>query len=475
MSEARIGVVIPAGGCGQRTGIKTPKQFLSVNGHSILSHTVSGFASFPGVAVIVVVIHEDREDQVTTDLGDMTSENDLTTPAIVILPTASETSRHLTIRAGVRELSKHNVSLSVVHDAVRPLVDHKLLHSLLEAASKYGAAGPVTPCVSTVVSVKDNSVLDEVLDRVKLRDSQMPQVFRSDLLLDSYEAADEKDLLHGTECLLLVQKYINVLLSQGLVQSTNQRNSFGSKGYPSIRLIQETDANKLWKITYRKDVLASVIALDPAYDVMMKNNLRVFIEAKEHKSLTKSLRCHPRDVKLSSRCILISRITNLCESLFQDVSINTFESGLSSSFLSTPSSGRDEPKPLSLVIRFACNLEQFGLHVRDLETCMDSTEEPSTQSSEESPPNSVMLTVMEMESSPSSSMTSAMFTEVNNLQSRAKGKINFTFIVYFPDSLSCDSKIKGKEASPSTVKLDRLLTLILLKPHDFYSQTLFVQ
>lgn len=471
LSDVRVGVVIPAGGSGQRMGIKRPKQFISVNGQTVLSHTVSGFASFPGVAVIVVVIQEDEEDLVTHELGDKTTqENDVILPPIVILPTASDISRHLTILSGVRELSKHGITLTVVHDAVRPIVPHKLLYCLLESASKYGAAGPVTPCVSTVVSVRDNSFLEDVLDRSKLRDSQMPQAFRSDLLLDAYETADEKDLLFGTECLFLVQKYIN----RGLNQSP--RISFAGKGVPSIKLIQETDPNKLWKITHKKDVLMSVFALDPSFDVMMVNSVRVFIEAKEHHSLNKSMRSpHPHDVKLSPRCIFISRITKMCNSLFQDVAMKTFESGISPSFLSSPTN-RDEPKTTSIVVRFASNLEQFRLQVRDLEACMDSLEGSSSQSCEDTLPHSLMLTVMELKEGSPAPLSSPMFSELNTMLTRARDKINFTFVIFFADTqvYAVRESVFAKQTSRET-KLEKMMTMVLLKPEDFWHQILFIQ
>ena len=463
VSEARIGVVIPAGGSGQRMGITIPKQFLRINGQTVLSHTVSGFKTFPGVTVIVVVVQENQTEQVTDDFEYWGAKNDVY-PPVIVLPKASETSRHLTIRAGVRELSKHNVTLTVVHDAVRPIVDHGLLHKLLEVAAKHGAAGPVTSCVSTVVSVRDNSVLEDVLDRNKLRDSQMPQVFRSDLLLDSYEASDDKDLLYGTECLLLVQKHINSVVDRGI----SQRTSFGAKISPSIQLVQNTDPNRLWKITYKKDVLTSVMALDPSFESMMRSSLRVFLETKEHQSLSKCLQPHPHDVKLSSRCTFISRISSLCQSLFQDVSFNTFESGILSSFMSSSCASLHYDKSLVFVIRFARNMEQFRLHVRDLESCLDSLQELSPNSGEDEVPSCTILTVMETkETAFSSSVTSDIYVEFNNLISRSRDKINFSFLVYF-------RKSQNSVVNESSSKLERMLTFILLKPEDFSSQIIIV-
>lgn len=150
-------------------------------------------------------------------------------------------TRHRTIARGLVELDRHRIDVTVIHDAVRPLVPASLLQQVLETAEKFGASGPVTKLTSTVVSTDENGFLDKVLNRSQYLDSQMPQAFRHHVIKEAYDNCTKDDLDNGTECLALVQKYSSMPIP--------------------IRLI-ESDPNFLWKVTYRKDLLLSLMTLD---------------------------------------------------------------------------------------------------------------------------------------------------------------------------------------------------------------------
>ena len=74
----------------------------------------------------------------------------------------------------------------IVHDAVRPLVPHKLIEDLVIAAEEHGAAGTIRPLVSTVLRANPDGFLDYSLDRSKHVSSETPQAFQFDILTSSY-------------------------------------------------------------------------------------------------------------------------------------------------------------------------------------------------------------------------------------------------------------------------------------------------
>ncbi len=52
--------VIPAAGIGARMDVEVPKQYLKINGKTILEHTLEKFCSHPLIEGIIVVIADNK-------------------------------------------------------------------------------------------------------------------------------------------------------------------------------------------------------------------------------------------------------------------------------------------------------------------------------------------------------------------------------------------------------------------------------
>ncbi|KAI1280299.1 D-ribitol-5-phosphate cytidylyltransferase [Halotydeus destructor] len=224
----KLSIVIPAAGNGERIGSAVPKQFTLVNGLPLIYHTITGFEFLsPQITEIVIVISENGHSH-------MDKIRSILPPPLLdkVKVVSGDDSRHRSIKVGLNSLIKGS-EITIIHDAVRPLVDQELLVSLIDSALTYGASGPVCKLTSTVLRVDDEGFLKESLIREDYRASEMPQVFRTEVIKDAFDKASDQELNYGTECLDLVIKY------------TDSR----------VKLI-EGDANVLWKVTYRKDLPA---------------------------------------------------------------------------------------------------------------------------------------------------------------------------------------------------------------------------
>jgi len=165
-----VAVVIPAGGVGARFGGRTPKQFLRFGAAPILVITVRHFATHPAVGAIVVAAPE----------GYVTRARRILAP-----------------------VSRRTV-LTVVHDAVRPLITAKLVDAVVAAAATSGAAICALPVAETVKRVRGDLV-ESTLDRSELWAVQTPQAFRADLLREAHEKA-RRDGIVGTDDAMLVER-----------------------------------------------------------------------------------------------------------------------------------------------------------------------------------------------------------------------------------------------------------------------------
>ena len=81
----------------------------------------------------------------------------------------------------------------MVHDGARPFVSERLIREGVEKAMLYGAAVPVIKVNDTVKMLSDSGLIDGTVSRDRLRLAQTPQVFRKDVLMAAYGAADVTD------------------------------------------------------------------------------------------------------------------------------------------------------------------------------------------------------------------------------------------------------------------------------------------
>ncbi|XP_026855280.2 D-ribitol-5-phosphate cytidylyltransferase isoform X1 [Electrophorus electricus] len=227
-----VAVVLPAGGCGERTGLGTPKQFCSLLRRPLISYTIDTFHRVSWIETIVVVVAKE-----SLDLMLHIAQKFHHTKVIVV---EGGSTRHRSIfkglqafcaRAGAPPLPRPEVV--IIHDAVRPFVEEELLLQLTLAAREQGASGATRPLVSTVIAATSEGYLDHSLERAKYRASEMPQGFLYDIIYQAYQRCSEFDFEFGTECLHLALRY----------SGTNARLL---NGPPT-----------LWKVTYKRDLAAA--------------------------------------------------------------------------------------------------------------------------------------------------------------------------------------------------------------------------
>jgi len=189
-------LLIPAAGLGARMGRRKP--FLELAGRPVLCHTLERFLPFRDVIVqTIVVLHPDDLPLAQAEWEAALRESYGVTH---ILP--GGTRRQDSVQAGLACVEPR-AGLVAIHDAVRPFVAPQAVAAALEAAEATGAAIVAAPMKPTVKRVADGRIAATV-DRRDLWCAQTPQVFRRQLILDAYAAA-ERDGLDVTDDAQLVE------------------------------------------------------------------------------------------------------------------------------------------------------------------------------------------------------------------------------------------------------------------------------
>lgn len=186
--------VILAGGIGNRMSLKTPKQFVKINGKPVLGYTLECFQAHPLVDAIEVVCVEgwDREVRsIAESLG--------ITKLRYLVPGGSTSQE--SIRNGVYALEGVCApdDTVIIHDGIRPLLDTYVLTDVIEKSALYGAAVSSLP-YNEQIFVTDPAEPDltgRYVPRETVRRVSTPQAYRFSLLDEKYHEAEQKHIGYG--------------------------------------------------------------------------------------------------------------------------------------------------------------------------------------------------------------------------------------------------------------------------------------
>ena len=198
--------LIPAAGTGVRFGAGKPKQYVEINGKTVLQHTIGIFEKHPAVDLIAVVVSpEDRFFQ-TASQGK------------IRVFRAGGASRAETVRNGVAALLEQGLASGrdniLVHDAARCCLPQEALTRLIEGAGGSEDGGILAiPVADTLKRADGANHIGETVSRSGLWQAQTPQLFQTALL---HRALSADDLGGITDEASAVEKLgVKPLLVQG--------------------------------------------------------------------------------------------------------------------------------------------------------------------------------------------------------------------------------------------------------------------
>jgi len=176
MEQRAIGVVIVAGGSGNRMGGSMPKQFALIGGEPILVRTINNFASALPTAKIVVVLPASQIEF----WKNYSARFKVARHKIV----EGGKERFHSVKNGIEAISEY-VDLIAVQDGVRPFASKAMILNTVQCALDNGSAIPVISPADSFRAV-DNNRQSSIVDRTKLKVVQTPQIFEASLIRAAY-------------------------------------------------------------------------------------------------------------------------------------------------------------------------------------------------------------------------------------------------------------------------------------------------
>jgi 2-C-methyl-D-erythritol 4-phosphate cytidylyltransferase len=196
----KVVVIIPAAGLGTRMApmpsakdakTKKPhpsKQFTELGGTPILIHTLRKFAGVEAISEIWLALRDNEIEGFRERLGK--EAKDLLKTKIELVVGGEH--RQQSVQNALNALSAAPDDIVLVHDAVRPFVTPEIIHEVIEAAKKYGAAIAGMPAVDTVKQVErtaEGAIIKTTIPRASVVLAQTPQGFRYSVIKKAFDEA----------------------------------------------------------------------------------------------------------------------------------------------------------------------------------------------------------------------------------------------------------------------------------------------
>ncbi|PHR56786.1 MAG: bifunctional 2-C-methyl-D-erythritol 4-phosphate cytidylyltransferase/2-C-methyl-D-erythritol 2,4-cyclodiphosphate synthase [Robiginitomaculum sp.] len=184
LKNDKIAILIVAAGRGNRARSKnhtdnTPKQYLKVNGETVLTKTLKCFRDFSN---IIVVFHSDDEAHLQKAISGIGNH---------IRTVHGGATRTASVKAGLKDLASQSSNAPdyvLIHDAARPFLKQDTIAHVISALTTHQASVPVLPIVDALKTIDGQAV-----DRDKIVRVQTPQGFRFQDIFDAYSNIRDTD------------------------------------------------------------------------------------------------------------------------------------------------------------------------------------------------------------------------------------------------------------------------------------------
>jgi len=165
--------LVVAGGKSARFNSEVPKQFIDLNGISIIERSVMAFLNTPEISAVYCVIPHGFEDAYQKSFSNVTAPKFFYGGA----------SRQESVFKGLQALQEYSPSQVLIHDAARPLVSPRIICDVIRALAHYRA---VDVGIEVTDTIKKKAIPIEVLNRDELYATQTPQGFDYQFILNAH-------------------------------------------------------------------------------------------------------------------------------------------------------------------------------------------------------------------------------------------------------------------------------------------------
>lgn len=194
MNNKSAALLIVAAGSSSRMGSIGKKEYLSLNGGTVLSETVAAFFKAVDFQTIVTVHPRNGENDCkkaffSGKIEPLKNDSQFAEKCLFV---EGGSSRQESVFNGLKALSslKKLPDIVFIHDGARPFVSKKIILATFEAACEFGASVPALTPTDTQKEIDENGFIKRHLVRSTLAAVQTPQVFNFNGIFEAHKKAE---------------------------------------------------------------------------------------------------------------------------------------------------------------------------------------------------------------------------------------------------------------------------------------------
>lgn len=191
--------VITAAGSSQRFNSSsngTKKEFILLNGKSILANAVSPFLEVPNLKAVIITYKDGALEETKKALEGLDFK------AVPFFFVKGGKTRQESVFNALKELKNHSeieIEVVSIHDGARPFVTKDIIMDCIAYAKLFGGAAPAIAVADTLVHVGEDGFIDGRLNRNGAYQIQTPQVFGWPDIYEAHANAKRSDYTDDTE------------------------------------------------------------------------------------------------------------------------------------------------------------------------------------------------------------------------------------------------------------------------------------
>lgn len=208
--------LLTAGGIGNRMGQDIPKQFMCIDNQPVIIYTLLAFQSHPQIDAIAVVCLPGWE----VILQSYANQYNISKLKWIFEGGHSNQESIYNGIKGLKDAGCAEDSIILVHDGVRPLVDHRIISDNIDVCKKYGYAVTGLTCKEAIMELSGDMLSNIDIPRERLVRTQTPHTYKLVTLLQAHARAKELGIINTVaSCTLISSLGIN---NQHIVEGTEK-------------------------------------------------------------------------------------------------------------------------------------------------------------------------------------------------------------------------------------------------------------
>ena len=191
----KINAIITAGGTSSRFGNKN-KLLELINGKEVIKYTVDAFR-YANVDEIIICANLSIMDELKEIFKDYEKVRIIEGGA----------TRQQSVYNG---LLADKCDYVVIHDGARPIISTELINICIEMVKEQKALTVVTKTIDTIKEVENGKII-KTIDRAKLYNTQTPQAFEYDLILEAHKKYEGKNFTDDAGMIEKMKKTVYII------------------------------------------------------------------------------------------------------------------------------------------------------------------------------------------------------------------------------------------------------------------------